>query len=153
MMTNPIKRLPTVAALAALILAMGAGRTDAGDGIDQLNGTIRDAYTGLVWLKNANCFGPKSWQDAANSVASLQSGMCGLTDNSKPGQWRLPTNYEQGVRMGRTSGFVNLQIGYYWTSTHPSSYSPDEYYAVNQSGASYFKKSSTFYVWPVRNTP
>lgn len=49
--------------------------------------------TGLVWLKNANC----NYADYAGAnacAATLQNGMCGLTDNSSPGDWRLATKAE-----------------------------------------------------------
>jgi hypothetical protein len=55
------------------------------------DGTVRDNTTGLVWLRNPGCFGPRLWQDAKNGVAAISSGHCGLTDGSPPGSWRLPT--------------------------------------------------------------
>ena len=151
MNTISIKRFIAIAATTAVTFASGAVGVYAGDGIDQMNGTIIDSYTGLVWLKNANCFGAKSWQEASDSVAGLQSGKCGLNDKSKAGQWRLPSDTEQIIRMARTSGFVNIQTGYYWTSTHPASYSPNDYYAVTVGSATWFDKANAFYVWPVRN--
>ncbi len=39
---------------------------------DNLNGTITDNLTGLIWLKDANCFGPLEWRtaiDRANGLA------------------------------------------------------------------------------------
>ena len=55
------------------------------------NGTVKDTVTGLIWLKNANCFGLISWADANIKAGALASGQCGLADGSKPGDWRLPT--------------------------------------------------------------
>jgi len=46
--------------------------------VDLGNGTVRDTSTGLIWLKNANCFGTKAWQDAMDTAASLADGQCGL---------------------------------------------------------------------------
>jgi hypothetical protein len=58
------------------------------------NGTVQDSTTGLIWLKDANCFG-RMFFDAANAAAaSLASGQCGLTDGSTAGDWRLPTKEE-----------------------------------------------------------
>ena len=31
---------------------------------DNSNGTIRDNLTGLIWLKDANCFGSRTWSEA-----------------------------------------------------------------------------------------
>jgi hypothetical protein len=59
--------------------------------VDCGNGTVTDTQTGLIWLKNANCFGLQDWHTAQASAASLQTGICGLRDGSLPGDWRLPT--------------------------------------------------------------
>ena len=61
--------------------------------VDNGDGTVTDtAPEGLIWLKNANCLGgPLKWQAAKNVVAALAAGSCGLTDNSKAGDWCLPT--------------------------------------------------------------
>ena len=44
--------------------------------IDNRDGTVLDNLTGLLWLKNANCFGrPRTWQEAlddANNLADSQ---------------------------------------------------------------------------------
>lgn len=59
------------------------------------NGTITDTVTGLVWLQNAACFdGPHTYELAIRLVAALQDGTCGLSDGSRPGDWRLPTKAE-----------------------------------------------------------
>lgn len=57
---------------------------------DNLVGTVTDNLTGLIWLKNAGCFGMTTWEQALNNASSLESGKCGLTDSSAPGDWRLP---------------------------------------------------------------
>jgi len=58
--------------------------TDNGDG------TVTDNQTGLIWLKDANCFGTRTWADAISDCNGLASGSCGLTDSSSAGDWRLP---------------------------------------------------------------
>ena len=96
--------------------------TDNGDG------TITDTLTGLVWLKNANCFGPNiTWAQALNDANTLKSGICGLADGSKAGDWRMPNINEMGslINIGQTAiytwlgaqGFSIPYAGYYWTST------------------------------------
>ncbi len=66
--------------------------------VDCGNGTVTDTVTGLIWLKDATCatlpgLGNESgiYQAANEAAASLKDGDCGLTDNSSPGDWRLPT--------------------------------------------------------------
>ena len=106
--------------------------------IDNGNGTVTDARTGLVWLKNANPCGQKNWYDAGTYCASLANGQAGLTDGSTAGQWRLPNKEElEGIgtdppaiwegpglpsvtwtRPG--APFTNVQEGpanYYWSGT------------------------------------
>jgi len=63
--------------------------------LDNQDGTVTDVATGLIWLKNANCFGLRDYTtEAVPAVAALAHGTCGLTDGSKPGEWRLPTGVE-----------------------------------------------------------
>lgn len=65
---------------------------------DCYNGTVRDNYTGLIWLKDASCAdlpgtgdeGQADWETAVSAAANLADGICGLTDRSRPGDWRLP---------------------------------------------------------------
>jgi hypothetical protein len=59
--------------------------------VDCGNGTVTDKATGLIWLKDAGCLGRQTWSEARSSAAALADGRCGLTDNSSPGDWRLPT--------------------------------------------------------------
>ena len=80
--------------------------------IDNNNGTVTDALTGLIWLKETSCtdaLGGKTpslptsgdtefnadnaymnWTDALVWTKSLASGKCGLTDGSAAGAWRVP---------------------------------------------------------------
>ena len=122
--------------------------------IANTNGTVTDSKTGLILLKNANCFGRKEWQDAMDVVAGLAgNGTCGLVDGSTPGQWRLPTRGELDVLIAakNSSAFSGVQTDFYWSSTT---------YAVSTSNAwnvnlgsgyvDYYGKEGDYYVWPVR---
>ena len=44
---------------------------------DNLDGSITDNVTGLVWLKNAGCFAPAVWAAALADANQLASGACG----------------------------------------------------------------------------
>ena len=69
--------------------------------VDCGNGTVTDNRTGLVWLKNADCFGELDWFGAMALIAGLgdldcsvsegEGCDCGLSDGSSPGEWRLPS--------------------------------------------------------------
>ena len=98
---------------------------------DNANGTVTDNLTGLIWLKNANCFrvtdgGLRSWQTAISLANNLASGACGLSDGSSPGDWRLPNRNEltslldlgqRDPALPRGHSFTNFQSARYWSST------------------------------------
>jgi uncharacterized protein DUF1566/lectin-like protein/putative Ig domain-containing protein/List-Bact-rpt repeat protein len=122
---------------------------------DNTDGTVTDNMTGLIWLKNANCYGAKVWTDAITSANSLATGNCGLTDGSTAGDWRLPNIIELKSLLKLPTGESTVLqselpftgIGsFYWSSTS---------YAANPTKAwltnSYVSaKSSSNLVWPVR---
>lgn len=66
--------------------------------IERGDGTVLDTKSGLIWLKNANCLGDLSrgisWPEAMGKAHQLQHGLCGPSDGSKTGDWRLPTRVE-----------------------------------------------------------
>jgi hypothetical protein len=41
---------------------------------DNANGTVTDNLTGLIWLKQDNCFGNTSWSAALTAVSALANG-------------------------------------------------------------------------------
>ncbi len=94
---------------------------------DNLNGSVTDQLTGLIWLKNAGCIAATNWSAALSAANQLASGTCGLSDNSSAGQWRMPNanELESLVDISRTnpavaSGnpFTNINLGTaYWSST------------------------------------
>lgn len=86
------------------------------------NGTVEVGK--LVWLKNAQCQSSyKTFQQAQQFAASLKDGMCGLTDGSKAGDWRVPSANEWDAMFGSItkndamSKFQNVRDGGYWSST------------------------------------
>jgi len=138
------------------------------------NGTVKDMVTGLIWLKNANCFGLISWADANIKAAALASGQCGLADGSKPGDWRLPTLdgffainmsgcYPQpgGPTIPDKTGnacyltgipwATNVQSNPYWSST-PNATIPSDAWAFDLASREENGGLRTFnlWVWPVR---
>jgi len=105
---------------------------------DNSNGTISDNLTGLMWLKDASCGdlsdssgnllsnGVGNWYQALHAANSLKSGECNLSDDSSPGDWRLPNIKELRslIDYGHnfpalSSGhpFIDVGIGRYWSST------------------------------------
>jgi hypothetical protein len=94
------------------------------------HGTLSDNLTGLVWLSDLRCPALSQqigWASAMDVARNFASGMCGLSDGSKPGDWRLPNRNELTslLDMGRRDPalaapqfFSGFQVGKYWTSTH-----------------------------------
>lgn len=131
---------------------------------DNGNGTVTDNLTGLIWLKNANCYGSYNyyWSSALNAANTLASSACGLTDGSVAGDWRLPNRKELESLINRQQansaawlnsvGFSNV-TDRYWTS---SAYSPNPGYVwlVRLSSSTTEVGSMSFYdyihIWPVR---
>jgi hypothetical protein len=119
--------------------------------VDCGNGTVTDTVTGLIWLKQWDCLGSMNWAAANQAAAGLKHGDCSLTDQSSPGDWRLPTHAEWQATLaqalglgcvvdinepplwtndagtacydsGAESSFAGLSlIGYYWSSTTETS--------------------------------
>jgi hypothetical protein len=136
---------------------------------DNGNGTVKDNLTGLIWLKNANPCGTKTWNDALVYCNSLASGTAGLTDESVAGDWRLPNQKELrslcdyshwpvALPQGYNTFFTNVQFGdlnWYWTSTTSAYITDSAWFVYMRSGAvgcaQGLKSSSGCNVWPVRS--
>ena len=106
---------------------------------DNLNGTVKDNLTGLIWLKNANCFGLRTWTNALSNSNTLASGACGLSDGSAAGAWRLPNIKELQSLIDFGQFNPALPVG------HPLSGVQSYYYWSSTSDAGY-----RFYAWYVR---
>lgn len=129
---------------------------------DNGDGTVTDTFSGLIWLKNANPFGMVDWQTALQRCQTLQSGQFGLTDNSKPGNWRLPNirEAESVVDYGAVGpcvpnggkDFTDLRPSSYWTSTSVTAAPSEAMFIIYGVGPSIFEgKEQPFFVWPVRD--
>jgi hypothetical protein len=127
---------------------------------DNADGTVTDNLTGLIWLRNANCFGTRTWNDALIDSNGLNSGECGLTDGSVAGDWRLPNRREllsliddEHYNPALPSGypFTNVQSDYYWSSTSRAEGIVAGWYVHMFDGHVYGSiKTFPSYVWPVR---
>ena len=134
--------------------------TDNGDG------TVTDNLTGLIWLKDANCFGLRTWDDALSDCNELVNGSCSLTDGSRAGDWRLPNYrelfslinaeafdpddiFEPALPIGHP--FTNVESFYYWSSTTNAQSNEIAWDVYMPTGSVYYdSKGNIYYVWPVR---
>ena len=139
--------------------------------VDNDDGTVTDMLTGLIWLKNANCYGAKIWNSALQYANTLWSGACGLSDGSDTRDWRLPSvnelqsliDYEYSQpALSNAAGteqwsegnpFSGVQTNdCYWSSTTLRNDWSGAWHVFLFSGSvdGYGKSNNSCYVWPVR---
>jgi hypothetical protein len=138
---------------------------------DNINGTVTDNLTGLIWLKNANCANAaRTWATALSDVTSLNTdgtmngNNCSDTSNGGSYQtdWRLPNRQELVSLLHRgqsypyfwlnNQGFENVQSDLYWSSTTNVTVS-GQAWIIDMWFGNVFginKTSNPWYVWPVR---
>ena len=140
--------------------------------LDNNDGTVTDCRTGLLWLKDADCFGSQGFTEAGGSANMLNSGECGLSDGSNQHDWRLPTREElQGIGTdpptaweegGKppvtvtwtmpTAPFLNVQPYDYWTSTSSTYNSAYAWLVeINDGSGGFAEKIVDYNFWPVRS--
>ena len=136
--------------------------TDNGDG------TVTDNLTGLMWLKDANCFGYKPWQSALDAVTDFNANPGNYSAEDYAASysgWRLPNvneleslvNAEEACPATwlNNQGFANVQsyYYYYWSSTtraNNTNYAWGVYMRYGNVNNDF--KSTYKYVWPVRSS-
>ena len=124
------------------------------------NGTVTDNLTGLIWLKNANCWGSRNLGNRLTNANGLASGSCGLTDGSSAGAWRLPNVREQqslfdygrhGPALPSGNPFTGVQSVRCWTDTTIAGRTSDAWYVdLYASSVDSDNKTGSRLVWPVR---
>jgi hypothetical protein len=128
--------------------------------IDNANGSVVDNLTGLIWLKNANCFSSQTWDNALVQAKTLATGACSLTDGSIAGDWHLPNRNElwslldyERINPSLPAGhpFTSVQ-SLYWTGSSVNTYTNTAFYVqMSDSVVGSSGKANSFSVWPVRS--
>lgn len=137
--------------------------TDNGDG------TVTDNLTGLIWLQDAYCFGLRSWETLMDEVNTLEPPMCGLSDGSRKGDWRMPNVREllslvdfEEVKPSLPDGhpFINAPaaggdvdaVEHYFTSTAYLPGAEKQVWMINihWKHMGVLNKNDPSKVWPVR---
>jgi hypothetical protein len=149
-------------------VSCAGGFSPLGRWCDNLDGTVTDATTRLIWLKNASWGGTKPWRvnavgsydDAHTWAGLLANGTASLTDGSVVGDWRLPTKTElvtltTGIEYIRGTSmykFTGVQSDWYWSSTTVAAILPAVAWAVHLGGGDVLavSKTGSYHVWPVR---
>jgi hypothetical protein len=138
---------------------------------DHEDGTVTDNLTGLMWLKDADCFGMLNWPTALQTVNqfNLDPTSFGCHElTATYGDWRLPNRkeypslidhsvYPYGFvgRLPLDHPFENLSGYNYWTSTTveaTTGANKSSAYSFNLGQAIVSSNKWTYYhsVWPVR---
>lgn len=130
--------------------------------VDNKNGTVTDRLTGLIWLKNGNPFGPRSWEQGLEDCSALCSGSHGLTDGSAPGDWRMPNinelrsleDYNEArpaLHPSARNAFTNVRQSLCWSSTTvPTAPALARFLFVGIGSCVWDHKSCVYGVWPVK---
>ena len=113
---------------------------------------VLDNLTGLIWARNANLDGEKTWSAAIIYCEDLTYG--GYDD------WRLPNRREllSLIDDGRVDPalptghpFSGVQYNVYWSDTScPFDEGQAWYVEMHHGDVNYYLKSDDNYVWPVR---
>jgi hypothetical protein len=113
---------------------------------DNGDGTVTDRMTGMIWLRNANCFPGKTWTPALAAISALADGQCGLSDGSKAGDWRMPNRNELMSIVDISRVNPSLQVGHPFVNVSFGMYSNS--YAIDYWTSSTYTPSNT-YAWAV----
>lgn len=142
------------------VLQMGIEWDAATRFTDNGDGTVLDTLTGLIWLKNADCYGAIGWVQGLKNTATLENGVCGLSDGSANWDWRLPNvremlslidygEYAPALSDGHPFSVGN--IGVYWTSTTDATNQSKAWLVrLTQGDTLRYDKPNAYRVWPVR---
>jgi hypothetical protein len=136
---------------------------------DNLDGTVTDLTTCLVWLQDANCTdslagidkssGQLDWNDAIVWSSVVRNGDCGLSDGSMEGDWWLPTKTQlyvlthgtEQVRSDTPRAFTGVQLYAYWSSTTVADKPTGAWYVhLDDGGVGASSWDHYYHVWPVR---
>jgi len=131
---------------------------------DHEDGTVTDELTGLRWLKDANCFGPSTWDNAFATLAEFNASPApfACTDYVPSGLvWRLPNRKEflslieylgPSATLPGGHPFVNLDnYVLHWTSSTAAHRTDWAWHIYTSQGlvSPYTKNVANDAVWPV----
>ncbi|MBF0613352.1 MAG: DUF1566 domain-containing protein [Magnetococcales bacterium] len=125
------------------------------------DGTVQDNTTSMVWMRNANCWGALTWEEAMKAVAALNAGQkaCeGYTGTYD--DWRLPGKDDlatlvgspglHGLILPERHPFKKTLQGHYWSSTESDAQSSAWYLNLHNGHMDSYGKQEAYFVWPVR---
>jgi hypothetical protein len=102
---------------------------------DNLDGTVTDHLTGLVWLQNGTRFADLSFANALAACNALADDGVTLTDGSLAGDWRLPNVWELGSLTDFSEIGPALPVGHPFTITNAGTFWSSTTTATNSNRA------------------
>jgi hypothetical protein len=126
---------------------------------DNLDGTVTDHLTGLVWLQDATRFSNRGWNPALTACNNLAADGAALTDGSLAGDWRLPNNRELRslIDFGNSNPalpaghpFAVPASGSFWSSTTATN-NTGRAWKIDDGSMLNDPKTTSNLVWPVRD--
>ncbi|MBF0627152.1 MAG: tandem-95 repeat protein [Magnetococcales bacterium] len=129
---------------------------------DNNNGTVTDNLTGLVWMKNANCWGRMDWSSALIKITGLNAGTQTCTGYTAGtySDWRLPNlNELQSLIdfsfsypvLTASHPFSGVQSSSYWSATTLADNAIQSWLVYLFDGRVDFDfKTGMYHVWPVQ---
>jgi hypothetical protein len=119
---------------------------------------IEDRLTGLIWTRDGNLFEyPQDWRQTLAMIEEMNKQ--GRFDR---GDWRLPNRRElrslidhsrRNPALPNPNPFVNINLGWYWTSTTAAKNPAYAWYVHFEGGRMFYGKKTDYY-WglPVAGT-
>ncbi len=137
--------------------------------LDNGDGSSMDRMTGVNWLKDGNCFGRKSWQEALEVISDFNSNSSAYKCkgyDALSGDWQMPSiddlkglvnpAQEDSAAWLNKQGVSNVQFGGdYWSTSETliNLYYTKVLRFKGQGEIRAFPKSLKFFVWPRRALP
>jgi len=141
------------------------------------DGTVMDNPTGLIWLQDASCAtlprtdgsGRAFGATAVSAANALGDPVCGLSDGSQAGDWRLPSRFELEslqdlefykpalsnavgtAKWSEDDPFSGVESSCYWSSAILANDSTYVWCVDLYDGIVFYAyEVNYYYVWPVR---
>ncbi|MEJ2056586.1 MAG: DUF1566 domain-containing protein [Desulfofustis sp.] len=137
----------------------GTGLAASGQRFEEISqGLVEDTLTGLIWTKSGSQFEfPVSWGESLALIDEMNSGNeFGSCD------WRLPNRRElrslvdharKNPALPGDHPFVDVNLGWYWTSTTAARNQAYAWYLHFEGGRMFYGNKKDFYwIWPVAGT-
>lgn len=136
--------------------AVGTGLFCSGPRFNSVSAElIKDSLTGLLWSKDCSLVEyPLTWEDSFALIEEMNR-----EERFDRSDWRLPNRREMRSLIDHSqknpalpiaNPFVNINLGWYWTSTTAARNAAYAWYVHLEGGRMFYgKKTDYYWIWPV----